>query len=1040
MTPEQYKKLTALFQQAMERPREDRESFVPQLCGDDAELLPNLLRLIRSAEDSSETLVAQFEVDGYLPSFSPNEVLLNRFRIVRFLGRGGMGEVYEADDAETGRVALKTIRPEIAEHPYVLERFRREVLCARKVTGTNVCRIHELFSLPASHGRPSTAFLTMEFLEGCTLSDRIDTDPPLTVHEAENIAVQICRGLQTIHEAGVIHRDLKSRNIMLAERARGTFAVLMDFGLAREASAASSAVVGGTGHTVPGAVVGTPEYMAPEQFQGGTVIPATDIYALGVVLYEMATGRLPFKGSTPLAAAVERAKPLGPVSSFRNDLPHRWDTTIERCLRYKPEERFQTAADVADALTAHSVLLLSLPEYVNRHRRITFGAFVSIAVLGIVAFFLYRSVSITAEGTPEARHWYDQGVAALQEGTYLKATKALQMAADLDKNFVLAHARLADAWSELDFAGRAKDEMLQASSLESGRKLTALDRKYVEAVRHTIIRNFPAALRDYRDVFKALPDNQKAEGYLDLGRAYEKEGAIDQAIASYSAAAKLNPQNPAPFLRLGILESRRKQTDDANAAFVNAERLYRASSNLEGVAEIDFQRGNDANTQHHLSNARTYLQNSLKTAEAIPSPQLEIRALTRLSVTEYLDRNTSASINYANQAIKLAQENGLEYWDIDALIRLGNAYISNAEYDNAATQLQRALALAQRSQQPRLIALAQFSLASVRENQNKPNEAITLAKAALDYYRPMGFASESAEALLVIVRAERDNSDNRAALNSARELLTFSIKMNSPAAIVRGEESLGSVLLDMERYPEALDHFSKALATSRTPGSQFEYQLLHCANVHWRLGEYDEAERELSEIPAGVRSRTDITLIMNEILSGMLLSQRRYRPAGDIARHALSDRSNADPGYFERLLGYIETESRSPVAAQEWCRKALTQAQHEDDHAAIAASNLALANAYLAAGAKMPALSLVQSAHDFFVSSGQQESEYLSLLSLAKISQALGDRVNSRKFAQEGLDILSEFEHNWTPQQYKTYSSRPDISRAVLDFRRLLAS
>lgn len=397
MTSEQYRRLAELFHEAMARAETQRENFAHALSGSDAELCPLLLKLIRSAGRStaSETAVAAFEVDGYIPSFSPNEILLHRFRIVRFLGRGGMGEVYEADDADTGRVALKTIRPEIAEHANALARLRQEVRYARKVTGPNVCRIHEFFSLPASSGRPATAFLTMEFLEGITRADRIDVGPPLSVDEAEKIAVEICRGLQTIHEADVIHRDLKSRNIMLAVRKRGVEAVLMDFGLARETPRALAAAVH-PGSTVAGAVVGTPEYMAPEQFRGGKLSPATDIYALGIVLYEMATGKLPYGGPVPLAAAVERAKRVKPVSAFRKDLPHRWDTTIERCLRYAPEERFQSAEEVVKAL-ADRLLWPRAPASLIR------AAAIPLAALFIAASLLWYHAATSHGGSGPKR-------------------------------------------------------------------------------------------------------------------------------------------------------------------------------------------------------------------------------------------------------------------------------------------------------------------------------------------------------------------------------------------------------------------------------------------------------------------------------------------------------------------------------------------------------------------------------------------------------------------------------------------------------------
>src|ERR1700722_13355097 len=151
MTPEQYRTLTELFEKAMQLSSEEREDFVSRNCKDDSTVLAKLLDLLRSAAQPTDSLdepVVRLGPDDYRTAFFPGEILLGRFRIVRFLGHGGMGEVYEAEDFQTGRIALKTIRPEIADHPQILERFRHEVQCARQVTGRNVCRIHELFLLP----------------------------------------------------------------------------------------------------------------------------------------------------------------------------------------------------------------------------------------------------------------------------------------------------------------------------------------------------------------------------------------------------------------------------------------------------------------------------------------------------------------------------------------------------------------------------------------------------------------------------------------------------------------------------------------------------------------------------------------------------------------------------------------------------------------------------------------------------------------------------------------------------------------------------
>ena len=179
-------------------------------------------------------------LDDKSARFQPGELVLGRFRIIRPIGKGGMGEVYEAEDLQLGTIALKTIRHGIASSSDAFERFRQEVQLARRVSGPQVCRIHELYLLPASGRFEATAFLTMEYLDGITLYEKIQRDGPLPWKEALNITLEICEGLRLIHEKGIIHRDLKTGNIMLCKQAGATRIVLMDFGLARDFSADAS--------------------------------------------------------------------------------------------------------------------------------------------------------------------------------------------------------------------------------------------------------------------------------------------------------------------------------------------------------------------------------------------------------------------------------------------------------------------------------------------------------------------------------------------------------------------------------------------------------------------------------------------------------------------------------------------------------------------------------------------------------------------------------------------------------------------------------
>ena len=295
------------------------------------------------------------------PGLPDGSVISERYRIVRFIARGGMGEVYEAEDlALGGRVALKTILPSLEEGTDYVERFKREIHVARHVTHPNVCRIYDLgvHRGAAAPGEPAPEllFLTMELLHGTTLSERLRSGP-MTTEEALPLVVQMAAALHAAHEAGVVHRDFKSANVMLVpavKEGRPPRVVITDFGLARPAAPGGSLA----SISDAGSVLGTPAYMAPEQVAGRPATPAADIYALGIVVYEMVTGARPFDGPSPFLVAARRlTEPPPPPSVHVPGLDPAWEEAILRCLRIDPAERFESAPDFAAALGGAAIRL-----------------------------------------------------------------------------------------------------------------------------------------------------------------------------------------------------------------------------------------------------------------------------------------------------------------------------------------------------------------------------------------------------------------------------------------------------------------------------------------------------------------------------------------------------------------------------------------------------------------------------------------------------------------------------------------------------------
>jgi serine/threonine protein kinase/Flp pilus assembly protein TadD len=362
MTPERWSRIKEIFSSVLDRSAEERPLAILEACQGDTELQAELQQLLAQHDEMGQFLegTPPPSAAGLLnPSLlNPNllnpgllnlgDILADRYEIVALLGSGGMGEVYEVEDRELGgRIALKVVHPQMSFDQAVLERFRREVLLARQVTHPNVCRVFDI-GYHKQQGR-ETIFLTMELVRGETLAARLKRDGRLESREALAIATQLCQALGAAHQAGVLHRDFKCGNVILIGSGETVRAVVTDFGIARWTRSTQDSA--GT-VTTQGAIFGTPAYMSPEQLQGKELTIASDIYSLGLVLYEMVTGSRPFQGESSWTEALKRLTddPAAPTRVLP-ELGQNWNAAILKCLERDPAKRISPVGEVLALLS-----------------------------------------------------------------------------------------------------------------------------------------------------------------------------------------------------------------------------------------------------------------------------------------------------------------------------------------------------------------------------------------------------------------------------------------------------------------------------------------------------------------------------------------------------------------------------------------------------------------------------------------------------------------------------------------------------------------
>ncbi|MGA9997129.1 MAG: protein kinase [Pyrinomonadaceae bacterium] len=985
---------------------------------------------------------------------------VSHYRIIEKLGEGGMGVVYTAEDVNLGRrVAIKFLSAQ--DHHY-RARFLREARAVSALSHPNIAHIYEY-----GETKDELPFIVMELVNGKILSDLLH-ESALTLWRAVEIIESVCEALSEAHAHGIIHRDIKPLNVIVTERGQ---VKVLDFGLAKQIydeslhSTDPEARTLLATHTQSGIVVGTPLYLSPEQATGSSVDARSDIFAAGVLLYECITGRPAFSGMSviEIGAQVLHVDPP-PPSKTNARIPVELDQVTMKALAKKPEERYQTADEMLKDLRSVRLMLTDSDERTERlaldsksqqsalntisrtlrRPRLSVAFYViSLAVAALVLWFALRGWhSAPHQPTAEAKRWYEAGTSALQEGAYYTASKALQEAVRADDQFALAHARLAEAWTELDYTDKAKTELLRANSLVTDRSsLPALDALRFDAITATITRDFARAARDYQQLAQQVSDQEKPHAFVDLGRAYENANDNKRAIESYREAAGRDQQYPTAHLRVGILYGRQLEMANAAAAFDKADDLYRTLSNVEGQAEVHFQRGFLFRNIGKIADARKELEQSLAIARTTSNQYQQIKSLLLLSSAAIIENNMTQAQDYAHEAIDLARSNSMETLTARGLVDLGNVYLVKNDLEQAESYYKQALEFAERNNARRYVARAQVSFGSLRMQQGNADEAIKYVEQALPFYKEGNYNREVALCLTLLGRAKRRKGDYDNALKSFQQLLEVARQVGDPSQEGLSHEGIGLVLTQQEQYAQALEHYQARLTINQSTGNQRDIgnSQVNLGMIFRYLGRMKEAREALDKAKA-IAERPDSNA--KQLLSSvyleyaeMALAERRFADAKANAHQALALSPARPPDALieaQRINCTAQLLSGAKVEGKSSCEQASQLAdkamqEGTGDPYLLSKATLALSEALLENGDAEGALKNALSAKESFARAGQKESEWRSWLIAARSSVRLNKLDDARTQKSHAEEALTSLQQRLGEESFKQYLARPDI-------------
>jgi tetratricopeptide (TPR) repeat protein/predicted Ser/Thr protein kinase len=867
----------------------------------------------------------------------PGTVLGRRYEIQQILGEGGMGAVYRARDREVNRtVALKVIRPELTGNSAILDRFKQELVLSHQVTHKNVVRIYDLGDADG------VKFITMEYIEGRDLRSLIAQQKVFQPEEAVEMMRQVCRALEAAHAVGVIHRDLKPQNIMRDKQGR---VVVMDFGLARLLDSHG-------GMTQTGAIVGTMEYMSPEQGLGKPLDERSDLFAVGLIFYELLTGKMPYKADSALASLVKRThERAAPVSEESASIPHALSDIVGKCLEPKVQDRYQHVGEILTDLEAwqggRAAATLKFPSSSRPWGQTVpwhwIGGVAAVLVLAIVGF-LFRAklfgpstarapsgpvVSLAilpfrnASGDPTL-DWIGPSLADMLSTDVGQSTR-LRTVSPNSLHQVFADLRISSTTVLDPVMIRRVADFSSADRVVWGQYAKFGDQIRIDATLQDIKNGSTVPLKIDVASEKDIP------GAIDrLAESIRQKLALPGNVLKELKASSFQPSSKSiAALRdynLGILLQRDGKNLEAQKQFESVikedpmfalafSRLAQAYSSLGYDSEAERSAKKAVQLSQELPDAEKYLISAveLQVNKNYPDAIKAYENLAKVSPDNSDVQSALASLYQDSGDLTKAREYYQKLLssnpkNVAATLDLGRIEIKSGNPQGSFDPLNRAYSLAVQVDNQEQKATSLHLMAIAYRNLSKPQEVLRNEQEAITIWRHIGQERGLAFSLNAMAAAQASLGDTKNASANFQEALQIRREIGD-------KRGLGDTLIDMGNFSDdrgdhdqALKMYKEALELEREIGNESMQAtcLNNIGSVYSEKGRYDDALtyfqqvlqlRKKSKVP---QDTVEAIQNMGEIVAGVGLYDQAisyYMRALDLQRSMNDPRGAAIESY-----------------------------------------------------------------------------------------------------------------------------------------------